>query len=119
MKTLFQNTIYQNKINMSVGFLYRIYKLLQIEGLFWIAALLFLALIVNPQSDHFTFCPLENAGFKFCPGCGLGKSISYLLHGNIPDSFDSHILAIPALGIILHRVYSIVKNNSNKDQKNN
>ena len=97
----------------------RIFKylsLLGLEGFIWIAAIIYLAFFVNPFEAHFTICPLANAGFEHCPGCGLGNSISLLFHGFITESFNTHILGIPALLIILHRIYSIIKFNLKKEK---
>jgi hypothetical protein len=75
------------------------------ELVFWVAALLSLA-ITNPTDEtHFTLCPLKLLGFKWCPGCGLGHSVSFLLHGNLHGSLHSHWLGIPAVIIIFHRIY--------------
>lgn len=91
-------------------------RLIGLEGFIWIAALFYFAFFVNPFETHFTICPLANAGFEHCPGCGLGNSISLLFHGNFSDSFNAHILGIPALLIIIHRIYSILKFNLNKQK---
>jgi Protein of unknown function (DUF2752) len=48
-------------------------------------------------------------GITWCPGCGLGHSIAFLLHGDIRNSFHAHWLGIPALVIILYRIYDLVK----------
>jgi len=78
------------------------------ELTFWIAALTALALS-NPTEPHYTLCPLKLAGFSWCPGCGLGHAISFLFHGDIMASFHAHWLGIPAVIIIFHRVYVLVK----------
>jgi len=75
-----------------------------LELIFWVAALLCLAL-TNPSSQsHFTLCPLKLMGLTWCPGCGLGHSMSYLFHGQVSASFHAHWLGIPAVGIILYRI---------------
>ncbi|WP_229738715.1 DUF2752 domain-containing protein [Parapedobacter pyrenivorans] len=61
----------------------------------------------NPHSHHFTLCPLENAGIDWCPGCGLGRSISLFMHGEIQASFRMHWLGIPAFFVIAHRIYRL------------
>jgi hypothetical protein len=91
-------------------------RLIGLEGFIWTAALIYFAFFVNPFETHFTICPLANAGFEHCPGCGLGNSISLLFHGNFTESFNTHILGIPALLIIIHRIYSIIKFNLNKQK---
>lgn len=99
--------------------LYKIFnsiKLIGFEGFIWIVALLYFAFFVNPNSTHFTICPLSNLGFEHCPGCGLGNSIALIFRGKFSQSFDTHILGIPALLIILHRIYSIINFNLKRVQ---
>jgi len=82
-------------------------RYLKFEALFWIAGLVYLAVIDPYASNHLSFCPLHNLGFDFCPGCGLGRSISFILHGDIGGSLAVHPLGIPALGILGHRIVMI------------
>ena len=87
-----------------------IWKLLGLEALIWICGLTYLAIHI-PESSHFTICPLKNLGVDFCPGCGLGNSISYLFRGDIISSFHSHPLGIFALIILIFRIITIINNN--------
>jgi len=89
-------------------------RLIGLEGFIWIAAIFYFAFFVNPFETHFTICPLANMGFEHCPGCGLGNSISLLLNGYFTESFNTHVLGIPAIVIIFHRIYTIIKFNLNK-----
>ena len=89
-------------------------RLIGFEGFIWIAALFYFAFFVDPFETHFTICPLANAGFEHCPGCGLGSSISLFFHGYFVESFNAHILGIPAILIVVHRIYSILKFNLKK-----
>ncbi|RYZ98057.1 MAG: DUF2752 domain-containing protein [Sphingobacteriaceae bacterium] len=50
------------------------------------------------------------AGIGWCPGCGLGHSISWLFRGDIQHSFNAHWFGIPALIIICWRVFVLAKN---------
>lgn len=102
-------------INLSPK-IYGFVRLIGPEGFIWIAALLYFAFFVNPFETHFTICPLANVGFEHCPGCGLGNSISLFFHGYFTESFNAHILGIPALLIIFHRIYSIIKFNLKKEK---
>ncbi len=103
----------------------KLIKPISVELIFWLAALTALALN-NPTAHHFSLCPLANLGFEhWCPGCGLGRSIGLLLHGHIGQSITQHWLGIPALLIILHRIYALTlpikKENFNlkyKEEKN-
>jgi hypothetical protein len=96
--------------------IYGFIKAIGLEGFIWITALIYLALFVNPYENHFTICPLANAGIEHCPGCGLGNSIALFFRGDFSQSFTAHFLGIPALIIILHRIYSIIKFNLIKVQ---
>jgi len=89
----------------------RILKLIGLEAAIWIFGLVYLVFINDPQSTHFTICPLANLGIDFCPGCGLGNSISFLFRGDLTSSFHTHPLGIFALIIITFRIISIIKNN--------
>jgi len=75
------------------------------ELIFWIAALTALA-ITNPAAEsQYSLCPLKAMGITWCPGCGIGHAISWLLHGNIARSWQAHWLGVPALLIIGYRIY--------------
>jgi hypothetical protein len=84
---------------------------MNIEVIVFSGGLLFLS-IINPSHDHFSICLFNLAGINFCPGCGLGRSISYLLHFNIYESVRTHPLGIPAFLIIIHRIISLLRNNA-------
>jgi len=78
------------------------------EPFIWIGAFIFLA-IHNPYTQtDFTFCPFKNLGFNYCPGCGLGRSVSFLLHGDLIRSFRTHVLGIPATIILTFRTFSLL-----------
>ncbi|RNI35278.1 DUF2752 domain-containing protein [Hanamia caeni] len=74
----------------------------------WVTAILLLALM-NPATDtHYSFCLFKFIGIQFCPGCGLGHSISYLFHGDFKQSFNSHPLGFFAVAVIFHRMYQLI-----------
>lgn len=77
------------------------------ELMFWVAALFALG-FSNPAQAHFVLCPLRLMGFTWCPGCGIGHAIGYLLRGDIAASWHAHWLGIPALGVLLYRIYSLI-----------
>ncbi len=81
-----------------------------LELTFWMTALVLLAAAKpadHHYGQHFTFCPLANLGLSWCPGCGLGRAVTQLLHGNIRESLHYHWLGIPALLIISYRVVTL------------
>lgn len=88
-----------------------------LELLFWITAMVLLAMnniSHTDHADHFSLCPLENMGFDWCPGCGLGRSISYLLHGELQQSIEMHWLGIPALMVLWYRIFILSKQELHK-----
>lgn len=84
-------------------------KRIPFEALCWLTGLLWLALSEAGSSGHFTLCPLKNAGFDFCPGCGLGKSVTLLFQGEVSASFDAHPLGIFAVIILSFRIIDLTK----------
>ena len=78
-----------------------------LEALIWISGLLLLAFAGT--DSHFTICPLKNAGLNFCPGCGLGKSITLLFHGELANSFAAHPLGIFALFVLTFRIITLLR----------
>ncbi|UII32956.1 DUF2752 domain-containing protein [Fulvivirga ulvae] len=80
---------------------------LSIEALIWLTALIALALLPAGTHTHFSFCPLSNLGFEFCPGCGLGRSVSQAFHGQFKASFASHPLGLFAIIILSYRIITL------------
>jgi hypothetical protein len=77
-----------------------------VELFIWLGTLTLLALS-NPSEHHYTLCPLDNFGFPWCPGCGLGRSISSLLHFDWRGSIQYHWFGIPAFAILLNRMWQL------------
>jgi len=101
-------------LKSSLKNLQKIWSIIGFEAAVWILGLLFLIFIHIPGETHFTICPLANIGIDFCPGCGLGNSISYLFKGDFNESFHAHPLGFFALIIITLRIITIIKNNRRK-----
>jgi hypothetical protein len=83
-----------------------------LELIFWTTALAALATATPYDHLHhhdFTLCPLSNLGLKWCPGCGMGRAITNILHGNLQESLKLHWFGIPALLIICVRIVALVK----------
>ncbi len=79
-----------------------------LEGWFWVLGLVYLATL-NPASDkHMVFCLNRRIHSHDCPGCGFGKSVSYLLHGKILHSFRSHVFGPVGFLLILYRIYQLI-----------
>ena len=83
------------------------------EALFWLIAMLYLTFINPYTPKHLDFCLFSLVGIENCPGCGLGKSISMIFHGDLSASFNAHPLGIPAIILIVKRIYNLVRNKIN------
>ena len=88
-----------------------LHRIIGLEAAIWIGALLYLAVLHTPTGTHFAICPFNNFGFDFCPGCGLGNSISLIFQGEIYNSFLSHPLGLLALTVLIIRIIQLIKNN--------
>jgi len=80
------------------------------ELLVWSMGLMLLAFMDLSTNSESSLCLFHQLGLSFCPGCGLGHSISWLFHGNIPASIEAHPFGIVAVLILFHRIYSIINN---------
>lgn len=78
-----------------------------LELIFWILSLFYLALI-GLDYNHFSFCPLNQLGYDWCPGCGLGRSITLIFHLKFYESLIVHPIGIFALVIIVLRIIQLL-----------
>jgi hypothetical protein len=76
------------------------------EAFIWLGALAFLA-FSDPSVHHYTLCPLDNMGFHYCPGCGLGRSIGYVFRLEFRASVLAHPLGIPAVVLLSYRIFKV------------
>ena len=84
-----------------------------LEAIVWICSLALL-LIFEPSGSHYSLCLFSNIGLTFCPGCGLGHAISYLFHGDLVASFNSHPMAILVVAVLGYRIITLVYQNNQK-----
>jgi hypothetical protein len=87
-----------------------ILQVFPLELIFWIGALIGIFLIDPYGGHHFTLCPLDNLGFHWCPGCGLGRAMSLLTKGDIKASWSMHPLAMFAFAVIVYRIIQLIRN---------
>jgi len=79
-----------------------------LELVIWLTALILLGLS-SPGAHHYTLCLFSNLGLSWCPGCGLGRSLSSLLHFDFMLSFQQHWFGIPAFFILLNRIFQLLQ----------
>ena len=89
--------------NIKVKILFRQY----LELITWIVALILLACMNPVSGTHYSLCIFKLLGIEFCPGCGIGHSISYLLQGDLSNSLHAHPLGVFAVAMILYRIYQL------------
>ena len=80
-----------------------------LELITW-AVILLLLIVSNPENHSLSLCPLDNLGFEYCPGCGLGRSCMHALNFNFVNSFKNHPLGIFAIFIIFFRIFTLTRN---------
>ena len=80
----------------------------RLEAFLWIGGLLLMA-IMAPTNAHASLCPFSALGLGFCPGCGLGHSVSYLARGDFQASFMAHPLGMFAVAVLLWRIIQIFR----------
>jgi hypothetical protein len=80
-----------------------------LEAFIWLTVIIYFALSPLPSGEHFTLCPLSLAGFKHCPGCGLGRALILLLHGHVTESYNMHPLALFALPVLAFRIVLVFR----------
>lgn len=83
-------------------------KQLPLELLIWGVALIVLFNLDLDDEAANTLCPIHHAGFDWCPGCGLGRSIGLFLHGEFKSSVEMHWLGIPAFLILAYRIITLI-----------
>ena len=82
-----------------------------LEAIMWFLALAYLMFINPYELQHFSFCLFKIIGIDFCPGCGIGRSISLIYHGDFLASIKMHPLGFFALTVILYRIVTLFRKN--------
>lgn len=72
---------------------------------------LLLMALLDPATDAQTLCPIERMGFEYCPGEGLGRSVSLAFRGEFMASIAMHPAGIAAILILSGRIFTLLKKN--------
>jgi Protein of unknown function (DUF2752) len=83
-------------------------KKFPLELIIWIGSLSFLGSI-DPYAKQMSICVFNWIGLSWCPGCGLGHSISFLLHGEFFQSWNAHVLGGFGLMVLMHRILQLLR----------
>lgn len=84
-------------------------QLIPLEAIIWILALVLLMINDPGYAQAASLCPFHNMGLGFCPGCGIGISISHAFRGQFEASINSHPLGIVAILILTSRIFTLLK----------
>lgn len=95
-----------DKMKAKINYLFKNY----FEVVAFSIGLLLLAWM-NPHADGETFCLFEQAGLSFCPGEGLGHSISFIFRGELYKSLQANMLGFFAITILVTRVIHLALKN--------
>ncbi|WP_407426934.1 DUF2752 domain-containing protein [Arcticibacter sp.] len=80
---------------------------LLIELSFWLTVICLFGTADLDSAPHISLCPLSNSGWHWCPGCGFGRSLIAILHGDFVRSFDYHWFGLPGIFILFQRIVSL------------
>ena len=69
---------------------------------YWVVAITLAVCFVVVNLIFHTFCPMVIISGLPCPGCGLTRSIRYLLSGNIGQSLYINPMGIPIVCIMIY-----------------
>lgn len=85
----------------------KVIKAIPLELIIWLSAF---GLLYNldTSTDQTTICPVHHLGFKWCPGCGLGRSINLFFHGQFKASFAMHWMGIPVIIVLSYRIFQLL-----------
>lgn len=82
---------------------------IHIELIVWPTAFVLLYFMDPAQNNGLSFCILKQVGIPWCPGCGLGHSISFLLHGEWRAALKNHPLGPFAIVVLTYRTYQLIR----------
>lgn len=114
MRSLTENSASNSRLNVISQLYSKVIfsiRMLGFEGNIWITGFVYLAFFSNPGQSHFTICPLAHLGNNYCPGCGLGNSISYIFRGEIINSISTHPFGLAAILVISFRIIELTLKN--------
>ena len=83
--------------------------MIPLEAAIWMVAFALLIISDPGNTSAASLCPFHNIGLNFCPGCGLGTSMSHAFRGHFEASFVAHPLGIVAILILTSRIFTLLK----------
>lgn len=88
----------------------------RLEAGLWITGV-FAVAVADPRAPSLIeTCVFKLAGFPRCPGCGLGHAVGFLARGEFLLSFQSHPFTILVVGVLAHRVATLLRKGTDISQ---
>lgn len=81
-------------------------KIFPLEFLFFASALVALY-FANINGSQYSLCPLKALKINFCPGCGLGHSLHFIMHGHFKLAWQAHPIGFFAFPVIIYRICTL------------
>lgn len=79
-----------------------------VEAFVWTGGIVLMALADPTREALLEVCVIKLAGFAWCPGCGLGHAVGFLVRGQFAEAISSHPLVIPVLAVLIVRVVTLI-----------
>lgn len=79
-----------------------------LEWIVFAGGLILLA-AMSPEDAGTSLCLFEWAGFEFCPGEGLGHSISFTFRGEWTSALNAHFAGPAAVLLLISRILYLWK----------
>lgn len=82
-----------------------------VTGLLLVATIgIVLVKVYNPEEESFFIpCMLYKLTGIKCPGCGMTRSIHYLVNGNIKQAIWYNLMLIPIIILVIYSLYRYIR----------
>lgn len=65
--------------------------------------------VYNPEEVFFIPCMLNKLTGIKCPGCGMTRSVHYLVNGNIKQAIWYNLMLIPIIILVIYALYRYIR----------
>jgi hypothetical protein len=87
----------------------QVFRVIIISATVLVLALLYFFVDAR-HSGFFPACPLFTLTGLYCPGCGSQRAVSALLHGDLFEAIDYHVMLVVSTPLVLYSAVITVTN---------